>query len=263
MKIAINDIAFMKGFKIPHDAQKALVCFANVAIRLRDERVSRVDTTVDIVNSKNVNKSTELAPQYSLIHALNDIRNGYREQYLWMLQMLTMVGEGEGEEETDEKFCLLGFQSEHCARYKEDFLLSLVSDPIFAQKTIQGVLTDNKKHSIRNIADESHIEFYWEELGFLEYEINPKHGRREYIRAGGKKVGIAPESDELGQMLLNQAIEYKGKLLSVDIEKDNRIFEFRRSYANKFHGFLQENLAENDRHNVIEFVDRQNRGERQ
>lgn len=42
MKIAINDIAFMKGFKIPHDAQKALVCFANVAIRLRDERVSRV-----------------------------------------------------------------------------------------------------------------------------------------------------------------------------------------------------------------------------
>ena len=35
MKIAINDIAFMKGFKIPHDAQKALVCFANVAIRLR------------------------------------------------------------------------------------------------------------------------------------------------------------------------------------------------------------------------------------
>ena len=261
MKIAINDIAFMKGFKIPHDAQKALVCFANVAIRLRDERVSRVDTTVDIVNSKNVNKSTELAPQYSLMHALNDIRNGYREQYLWMLQMLTMVGEGE--EETDEKFCLLGFQSEHCARYKEDFLLSLVSDPIFAQKTIQGVLTDNKKHSIRNIADESHIEFYWEELGFREYEINPKHGRREYIRAGGKKVGIAPESDELGQMLLNQAIEYKGKLLSVDIEKDNRIFEFRRSYANKFHGFLQENLAENDRHNVIEFVDRQNRGERQ
>lgn len=62
---------------------------------------------------------------------------------------------------------------------------------------------------------------------------------------------MAPESDELGQMLLNRAIEYKGKLLSVDTERDNRIFEFRRSYANKFHGFLQENLSDNDKQNVI------------
>lgn len=27
MKIAINDIAFMKGFKIPHDAQKGACVF--------------------------------------------------------------------------------------------------------------------------------------------------------------------------------------------------------------------------------------------
>lgn len=32
MKIAINDIAFMKGFKIPHDAQKALVCLSLIHI---------------------------------------------------------------------------------------------------------------------------------------------------------------------------------------------------------------------------------------
>ncbi|MDE7359721.1 MAG: hypothetical protein K2N39_09915 [Lachnospiraceae bacterium] len=250
MKVAINDIAFMKGFKMPYDAQKALVKFANAAMRLRDERVSRVDAAVDIVNSNKVNKATELAPQYTLIHALNDIKSAYREQYLWILQMLTMVGEGTGDD--SEKFCLMGFQSGHCARYKEDFLLSLISDPIFTKKTVQGILSEKGECSIRNIADESHIEYYWEELGFRLYEINPKHGRREYIRAGGEKVGIAPENDELGQLLLNHAIEYKGRLLSVDTERDNRIFEFRHSYANKFHGYLQQNLSEKDRQKLIE-----------
>lgn len=250
MKVAINDIAFMKGFKMPHDAREALVNFANVAMRLRDERISCVNTAVDIVNSNKVNKATELAPQYSLMQALNDIRGICREQYLWMLQMLTMVGE---EAETDgERFSLLGFESEHCARYKKDFMLSLISDPIFEQKAIRGILGGKKVCSIRNISDQRHIEFYWEELGFRLYEINPKHGRREYIRTGGRKVGMAPENDELGQSLLNHAIEYKGRLLSVDAEKNNRIFEFRHSYANKFHGFLQDNLSEDDRKKVIE-----------
>ena len=59
----------------------------------------------------------------------------------------------------------------------------------------------------------------------------------------GKKVGIAPETDELGQQLLNHAIEIKGKLFSVDPDRDNRIFEFRHSHANMFHGFLQEDIS--------------------
>ena len=41
----------MKGLRYLMMLKGACV-FANVAIRLRDERVSRVDTTVDIVNSK-------------------------------------------------------------------------------------------------------------------------------------------------------------------------------------------------------------------
>ncbi|MBD5448554.1 MAG: hypothetical protein HDR28_00025 [Lachnospiraceae bacterium] len=117
---------------------------------------------------------------------------------------------------------------------------------------MRGVLNDRHDCTIRNIAEESHIDIYWEELGFRLYEINPKHGKREYIRAGGEKVGIAPETDELGQELLNHAIEYKGKLFSVDADKGNRIFEFRHSYANKFHGFLQENLSEDDKRKIIE-----------
>ncbi len=52
-----------------------------------------------------------------------------------------------------------------------------------------------------------------------------------------------PETDELGQQLLNHAIEIKGKLFSVDHDRDNRIFEFRHSHANMFHGFLQEDIS--------------------
>lgn len=249
MKVAVNDISFLNGFAKISAARKALIQFAKVALQLRDERVSNVDTSIDIVNSYRVNKSLELAPQYPLIRALNDIRSNSMESYLLILQILTMVGE---ETEDDlEEFGLLGYWSKHCAKHKNDFVLSIVSDKLFAQKTIEGTLNDGTGCVIRNIADKSHIDLYWEELGFRLYEINPKHGMREYIRSGGEKVGIAPESDELGQQLLNRAIKYKGKLFSVDMERNDRIFEFRRSYANKFHGFLQEDLTEDDEKRVI------------
>lgn len=250
MKVAINDISFLNGFAESSVAKRALLRFAKAAFQLRDERVSNVNTSIDIVNSSEVNKGLELAPQYSLIKALNDIRSDNMEWYLWVLQILTMVGEG-GEESLEE-FDLLGYRSGHCARYKNDFLLSIVSNEIFGKDTIKGVLDAGSECVIRNIADKEHIELYWEELGFRLYELNPKHGTREYIRSGGEKVGIAPESDELGQQLLNQVIRYKGKLLSVDWERSSRIFEFRHSYANKFHGFLQEDLTEKDKKRIIE-----------
>ncbi len=249
MRIAINDISFFKGFERIDEARKALIQFADVALQLMDARVSNVNASVDIVNSSNVHKALELAPQYSLIEALNDLKSAIGEQYLRVLQILTM--RGEEEDENAGVFCLFGYQSKHCARHKEDFLLSIVSDEKFAKKKVEGTLSDGETCSIRNIADEGHIFFYWEELGFRLYENNPKHGKQEYIRAGGEKVSIAPESDELGQALLNNAIIYKGKLFSVDTERNNRIFEFRYSYANKYHGFLQDNLTEEDRKRIV------------
>lgn len=250
MIVAINDISFLKGFKRIDEARAALIQFANVALQLRDGRVSNVNADVDIINSYKVNKSLELAPQYSLIRALNDIKSDNIERYLWVLQILTMIGEEE--EDDSEEFSLLGHQSKHCARHKGNFLLSIVSDQKFAGEKIDGVLNGGQACIIRNIADESHIFYYWEELGFRLYELNSKHGMREYIRAGGEMVGVAPESDELGQELLNKAIIYKGKLFSVDTEKNDRIFEFRYSYANKYHAFVQENLTKEDRKRIIE-----------
>ena len=64
------------------------------------------------------------------------------------------------------------------------------------------------------------------------------------------KVGKAPESDEEGQRLLNKAVEIDDRLYSV--ADDNTIFEFRWSYANKFHGFERKDLQKDFVHLIFE-----------
>lgn len=88
-------------------------------------------------------------------------------------------------------------------------MISIASNELFQNDTIKGTLNKNEECEIRNISDEDHKYTYW---------------------------------NELGQKLLNNAVEVNNKLFSVDHENAKRIFEFRHSYANKFHGFLQEDL---------------------
>lgn len=240
MIIAVNDMSFFKGFDTPYAARNALIQFAKVGLGLKDERVSKVNMENNIVNSPEVNKSIALAPGYTLIQALDDIKEENRELFVFILQMLTLCGEGMPE--CTDEFSVGSYTSIYCAYHRDDFLISIVSDEAFADDVIKGVMNNCERCEIKNISDENHKYTYWKELGFREYELNKKHGGRVYYRARGVKVGIAPETDELGQQLLNNAIELKGKLFSVDKEKENRIFEFRHSYANKYHGFHQEEL---------------------
>lgn len=249
MKVAINDLAFLKGFRSKEEARTALLKFGVLVLKLRDGRVSNVDVPLDIVNSSSVNKYLMITEKHSLMQVLNDIAHENRELFISILQILAMVGENV--EGSTEEFSACGLRSVHCARNKDNFLLSIVSDQAFAGEIIKGEL-NGRECKIRNIADERHIGIYWEDLGFRLYELNPKHGRCEYVRAGGELVGIAPETDEIGQKLLNQVMVYKGKLFSVDKEKNNRIFEFRHTCGNKFHAFLQNNLPEADRKKIIE-----------
>lgn len=240
MIIAVNDISFFKGFDTPYAARNALIQFAKVGLGLKDERVSKVKVENNIVNSPEVNKSIVLAPGYTLIQALEDIKEDNKELFVFLLQMLTLCGEGMTE--CTDVFSVGSYTSTYCAYHRDDFLISIVSDEAFADDVIKGVMNSCERCEIKNISDENHKYTYWKELGFREYELNKKHGSRVYYRARGVKVGMAPETDELGQQLLNNAIELRGKLFSVDKENGNRIFEFRHSYANKYHGFHQEDL---------------------
>ncbi len=252
MIIAVNDISFLWGFDTPYHAREALVRFGDAALGLRDERVSKVNDRIDIINSKNVNKGVLLAPDYPLIKALYEIREENMEQFLLILQILTQCGE---EEDTGgDEFVIGEYSSAHCAVHRKNFLLSMASDERFEGDTVEGNLNGGEACVIRNISDETLKYVYWEELGFREYELNPKHGNRVYYRCGGSKVDIAPETDELGQKLLNRAVEIGHKLFAVDRENGNRIFEFRHSYANKFHGFRQEELTPDVRKTILQKV---------
>ena len=242
MIVAINDISFLVGFKSKYDAQQALIQFGETALGIRDERVSKVNASVDIVNSSNVNKNLLLAPEYTLIQALNDLKQENREKYLFILQIMTQCGISDTNE-CKEEFSICGMSSRHCAQYRNHFLLSMCSAEIFLQEKITGFLTNGVECTIRNLSNSEHKYVYWKELGFREYEWNTKHGMSEYFRAHGIKVNIAPETDELGQELLNHAVEVNGRIFAVDKARNNRIFEFRHSYANKYHGYLQQEIS--------------------
>lgn len=241
MTIAINDISFLKGFLEKKDVIDALIRFGKLCIFLQKEEVSGVRVERDIMNSPQIYKNLELAPGYLLIDALKDIRSIDEPMFRFLISVLTKCGVDVpygGDEVT-----MAGISSRHCAFFRDGIFISLVSDAIFAGTEMTGTWNGESEIVLCNMAEQEHVYIYWEMLEFREYELNPKHGSKVYIRAGGQEVGIAPETDELGQRLLNCAIGFRGKLFSVDDKQGDRIFEFRRSYANKYHGFLQERLS--------------------
>ncbi len=250
MNIVINDISFLKGFSDRYTADKALDEFGTLCLRMKKDEVSQVVPDRDIINSPVINKELPLASDYTLMDALKNMRLRDTDKFRFLISKLTQYSSG-GEEEYKDEITIADISSIHCALYRNEIFISLQSSDTFSQETIEGILNSEKKVVLRNIADQEHIYTYWRELGFREYELNPKHGKREYIRAGGRFVGMAPETDELGQQLLNKVLSYKGRLFSVDTQRSNRIYEFRRSYANKYHGYCQNALTTDEEKTVL------------
>lgn len=241
MKIAVNDISFQKGFPDKYQAMEALEEFGKLCLFLDKEEVSGISPRHDIINSPEVNAALQLAPGYALINALRELAVRDREMFRFLIGKLTCCG-ADVEYGADE-IIVEGIASKHCANFKENFFISLKSAEIFENESMTGILNGIKEITLRNIAEINHLYIYWKEVGFREYELNPKHGYREYIRSGGKSVGKAPATSELGQKLLNHAIEIRGHLYSVDEEDEGKIYEFRWSEANKYHGYHQDSLS--------------------
>ena len=191
MVVAVNDISFLWGFDTAYKAKEALIQFGNVALGLKDERVSKVNTEIDIINSEKVSKSLMLAPDYPLIKALLDIKEEDKERFLLILQILTQCGE---ENQCEDEISIGEYSSKHIAKYRNDFIISLISDKAFEKTVVNGHLNQTEECKIRNLSNEDHKYTYWEELGFREYELNKKHGNRVYYRCGGEKVNVAPET---------------------------------------------------------------------
>lgn len=250
MIVAINDISFQIEFANRADARDALLTFGSLCLRLKQEDVSEVSVPRNIISSPAIHQGTMLASGYSLLDAMKEIRQQDREIFQFLVSKLTGIGYA-GKYTTDEME-ILGKISRHCAHYKDEMFISLVSDPVFGKGEVVGNLNGKTEITLCNLAKTEHLYIYWEKLGYRRYEKNPKHGSRSYIRAGGTSVGIAPETDMMGQQLLNQVIEYNGKLFAVDEKHDCRIFEFRQTLGNTYHGFLQEQLTTDEQRKILE-----------
>ncbi len=239
MIIVINDISFNISFSNRYQALDALQGFTEVLASLRDDKVTKVSDTC-IVAGGSLSKMNLLAPQYTLLDAVKDLLKSQKELALFLLAKLTTQGNAAS---TGGRYLSVqGIKSSFCAQHTSDFFISIISHPVFKDRIVPGVLNSGELCNLKNISTIQHIYDYWKDLGFREYELNPKHGHREYVRAKGLTVGIAPENNEKGQALLNRAIEIDRHLYSVDMENKARIFEFRWSYANKFHGFSRDDI---------------------
>ena len=206
MVVAVNDISFMWGFNTPYDARNALIRFGNVALGLKDERVSKVNIEMDIINSHKVRKDTLLAPDYPLIRALLEIREENKEQFLLLLQILTQCGEEE--EPCEDEFVIGTYASQHCARYRNQFVISLASDDIFENDMIEGCLNQTELCQIRNLSNEDHKYTYWDELGFREYMNSIESmGTGSITDAGGKRSVLRRKQMNLGSSYLTMRLK--------------------------------------------------------
>ncbi len=258
MKIAVNDLSFRKGFPSKKAALEAMESFCFLLEFLRNEKISGVKVPADIINSPYIHLGMSMAADCKLMDILKELKKQNMERYMFLITILNQCGSTEKQDATEEQFYFMGMQSQHCARYRKDFLISLMSDVAFAQPFVQGTINGNETVSIRNLAEELHIYQYWEALGYREYERNIKHGNRVYARKTGMLVGQAPKTDEAGQKLLNLSISFKGKLYSLDIEDKEAIYEFPNTEKNIFHGFKREDLAPDIQSKIREIWEQKN-----
>lgn len=258
MKIAINDLSFFKCFPSKQTATEAMENFCYVLDFLKNEKISGVKVPADIVNSPDINLTIPMTEECRLSDVLKELKKRDWEKYMFLLTILTARGLTEDEEETVDEFFFQEMSSRHCARYREDFLISLVHEDAFNEPVIQGTMKGKGQVSIRNLAEELHIYQYWEELGFRLYERNRKHGNRIYARKNGMIVGVAPRTDELGQKLLNMSIAFKGKIYSIDMEDGASIYEFPNTERNIFHGFKRDDLTEDVQNKIRKIWEQKN-----
>lgn len=239
MIIAVNDISFLWGCSNRYAAKEKLEVFSDIICEMKGDKVSNVKIPLNFMSSSCIHKGIQLAPNYTLMQALLEIKQENNERFNYLLYLLTQCGDDEMGEDI---FTLGKYESKHIAKYRDYFLISLPVDSVFEDEIVVGVLNGEQKCTIKNLSNKSHLEKFWKELGIRIYELNEKHGKREYTRSGGHQVGEAPETNELGQYLLNHVVEVQGKLYAVDYEQ-NRIFEFRQTRENCFHAFRQKQLS--------------------
>ena len=238
---AVNDLPFYRCFPNRALANQALHVFLKLYQELKQKKYRAIQSFYGV----EIDVFREIAPGVKLIQILQDFET--RDEQRLLLSVLKNLNRPDY---PGPLFYLAGEGSQICAFASGDILLSLDSASVFSKKLIAGEL-DGKECKIKNIASPSHICDYNAFLGHLSYQRSPKHGEREYFRAG-ETVSPMDLNDEEAQSLLDRAIRIGERFYA---KKDTRYYVFPVTEGNLYHGFRHDSLQRHIRDRIdMEFI---------
>lgn len=234
MIAVINDISFQYTYATVELAIESVHQFLDLCKRIEKEEI----TNIKEIRTGVIDSQMEIGPEYKLIQLIQEFKG--REERSFLLSLLTNRGTYSMEE---AKVCRIdGKESFLCANGKDNFLVSLLSAPLFSEPVVVGVI-ESETVEFRNLSKDEHIEFYRKELGIRRYSANDKKHKYEKENFYGKgKVGSRMDlHDEEAQELLNKAVYIKGRLYA---KKKGAYYAFQKERDVIYHGYRANDLGE-------------------
>ena len=234
MIAVVNDVSFEYQFDTIKNAIDYMHRFLDICKRIETEEV----TNIQEIRTGVIDTQVNIAPDYKLIQLIQEFKE--REERSFLLSILTNRGTYMADEECD---CLIaGKKSSVCAQAIDNFLISLLSNEIFAQSLIRVTIEQNEVE-LRNISKCEHLDYYRNELGLRRWIANSVKHKPDRDNPYGKgKVGSRMDlDDEEAQELLNQAIYIKGRLYG---KKDGKYYAFQNERDINYHGYIADDMGE-------------------
>lgn len=236
MRVIVNDLSFRYVIYSEDDAVKKVIQFIHLCHMIESGKLKNVSK---LVLAGEIDVNFEIAPGCKIMKLLQKILP--REERGYLLGILTnrefVTPFPSNAFICDEK------ESYACAAAKDDgIVVSLLSSILFSQNSIEGSIA-GEDVGVRNVACEQHIYDYRMILGKRIYRANSGKHKKERWNAYGKgKVGSPMDlNDEEAQILLDHAIEYKGRLYG---RKDGKNYSFQNEQDVIYHGYQDENLGD-------------------
>ena len=244
MSLVINELSFKNYCKDFYDAERALKAFLCILTELHTKYSIRIQD----IYGQRICKYDCIAAGLPYCKFFNQINDRDSLTLLKSLLMNTADFSYHGQE-----ICIDSREA-YGATYayeNEGVMLSLPSNVLFEAANVTGI-KGNMNVDIRNIANVSQILANANNIVVRIYMASEKHGRKRYKRRGGKDVADMTLSNSEAQRLLNQVVEYKGKLYA---EKEGEFYEFMRSMGAYFHGFRRTDLTEDEKKGILKKMD--------
>lgn len=234
MIAVINDVSFQYTFATKELAMEYMHKFLDICKRIKREEV----TNVHEIKTGVIDTQMEISPDFKLIQLLQNFQT--REERTFLLGLFTNQGTYQFEK---GNLCRIAEkESLVCAYAIDNILVSLLSDMLFDEPVIMGIVADEEV-SLRNLSKEEHINHYRKELGIRRYIANDTKHKSDRENPYGKgNVGSRMDlCDEEAQELLNRALLIKGRLYA---KKNGCYYAFQNERDIDYHGYRADDVGE-------------------